>query len=121
MPIARAPEAAWTFVATRRKLSSGVRWKIVAVPPTSDLIVSTTGVGTATSLFLPSHWLPTITRGRLTGVTSLVSWFLASQVTTLLGESSMRNPPAWARTYWATARSESTLAAVEAPWVDTTS
>jgi hypothetical protein len=55
-------------------------------------------------------------------VTSPDSWFLASQVTSpLLGESSMTKPPAWSRTCWATARSESTFAAVDAPWVETTS
>jgi hypothetical protein len=93
----------------------------VAVPPTIDLIWSTTGVGTATSLFLPSQVLPASTRGRATGATSPVSWFFASHVTRPLRGSSMRNPPAWASTYWATARSESTLAAVDAPWVATMS
>ena len=77
--MARPPEAAWTLVATRRKSPDGVFWKIVTVAPVIDLISSTTGVGTATSPFCPSHWLPTSTRGSSTGVTSPESWFLASQ------------------------------------------
>src|SRR3712207_3407348 len=52
------------------------------------------------------------------GVTSPLDCFLASQVTV---PRSSRKPPAWASTCWATARSESTLAAVEAPCVATTS
>ena len=120
--MARAPEAACTLVATRRKSPAGVRWKIVTVAPTIALIVSTTGVGTATSPFWPSHWSPTRTRGSESGVTSPESWFFASQATGGdLGLRSMLNPPDWARTYWATARSASTLAAVEAPCVETTS
>src|SRR5687768_12119612 len=119
--MAREPEAACTLVATRRKSPEGVFWKIVTVAPVIALIWSTTGVVMATSLFLPSHSSPIRTRGSDSGVTSPESWFLASHGTGAdRGLRSMLNPPACARTYWATARSESTLAAVEAPWVDTT-
>ena len=95
-----------------------VRWKSVAVPPTSACTWSTTGVGTPGSVFWPSHVPPTEARGSTTGVTSPLYWFFASQVTV---PRSSRRPPACASTCWATARSESTLAAVEAPWVATTS
>ena len=88
------------------------------MPPTSARTWSTTGVDCAGSVFWPSQVPPADARGSTTGVTSPLNWFFASQVTV---PRSSRKPPAWASTCWATARSESTLAAVEAPCVATTS
>jgi hypothetical protein len=119
VPIAREPVVPTTFVATRSMSPAGpVRWKTVAVPPTRSRTWSTTGVGTPGSVFWPSHVPPAAARGSSTGVTSPLNWFLACQVTV---PRSSRKPPACASTCWATARSESTLAAVEAPCVATTS
>ena len=75
-----------------------IRWKTVAVPPTSAATWSTTGVGVATSAFLPSHWPPTWTRGSATVVTSPLTWFLASQLTVFLVGDPRLMPPDCAST-----------------------